>query len=554
MPLLKPTRGLKINLGHPLARGLVGCYLFNEGGGKKVFNVIQPSVSEGTLEGGAAWKPGGEGFCIEFAAGGNAVNVAHSSGLAFDGYTDSYTVIIRAKGDSQPTNYRLLEKRGGQTPYPVALRRGAGVVLSSYLSDGIVTPTVSFGTVWNSVWHTLGFVVDHSANYLYAYKDGIRVDSAQNTVTATTANSGSYYVGNSYLYSTDFVGQVAWLFIYNRALSAAEIAQLYREPFCMFEPRVSPCLLSAPAGQIVSLAGTCAAGTDVTALLKVICRCAGAIAAGSDITALLKVIYRCAGAIAAHSGASASLTLVGEAAPAQEWFAGSLNIEQDWLAGALFGGMTANAFKLGTVLSLGWFWMRRSGCSVLYRGPAMDQIDFTNALTVAEQDAGQISPPLYVAHGSSSTYFYAVRRVNTCGYREHTLAAVAKVAIDADGNLAAPQPNNIFAAAVRQVNGNKVRLTWFYCPLRQKSKPVCFRIYHDAASGQVDYQNPIGTITYEGQRFYSYLTEPLAGGRYLFALRAEDADGVQNGSLARSTIQLVTEIPEAVDILSAESL
>ena len=190
----------------------------------------------------------------------------------------------------------------------------------------------------------------------------------------------------------------------------------------------------------------------------------------------------------------------------------------------------------------------------LYRGPTIDQIDFTNALAVAEQDAGQISPPGYVAHDSNCTYFYAVRRFNTCGYQERTLAALAKVAMDADGNLAAPQPNNIFAAVAKQVAGNKVRLTWFYCPLRQESAPVCFRIYHDGATGQVDYQNPIGTVNYQGQKFYTYLTEPLAVGRYLFAVLAEDADGVHNGSPARSIIQLVPEIPEAVEILGAVSV
>jgi len=534
MPLLKATRGLQINLAHPLARGLVGCYLFNEGGGKKTFNVIQPSVSEGTLQGAAAWKSGGEGFCVEFAAGSDVINVAHSSGLAFDGHTDSYTVIIRAKGGSQSGSHRLLEKRGsGDTKYPVSLQGSAGTSLSGYIWDGTNVPGGGFGTVWDGVWHTLAFVVDYSEDYLYLYKDGVRVASARNNVTATTANSSSYYVGNNYNCSADFVGQVAWLLIYSRALSAAEIAHLYRKPFCMFEAKVSPGLLSPPAGQVVSLAGTCAAGTNVT---------------GS-----LKLTRRIAGALAAHSGVSASLTVVGQAPPAEEWFSGSLNIEQDWLLAALFGGMTANAFKLGTALTLGWFWMRRSGCSALYRGPTIDQIDFTNALTVAEQDAGQISQPSYVAHGSNSTYFYAVRRFNTCGYQEHTLAAVAKVAIDAGGNLAPPQPNNIFAAAARQVASNKVQLTWFYCPLRQESKPACFRIYHDAATGQIDYQNPLAAVSYQGQRFYSYLTEPLAGGRYLFAVRAEGAQGVQNGSLARSIVQLNVQSPDPANIVSVES-
>jgi len=42
------------------------------------------------------------------------------------------------------------------------------------------------------------------------------------------------------------------------------------------------------------------------------------------------------------------------------------DIERFWLREALFNGMTANAFKLGTTLSLGWFWLRIAGCSALY--------------------------------------------------------------------------------------------------------------------------------------------------------------------------------------------
>jgi hypothetical protein len=552
MPLLKPTRGLEINLAQPMARGLVACWLLNEGTGPTVCD-LSKNRNQGAVQGVVPRAPGVFGASLDFPNTGNTnyVQISNAKGFASAG-----TFVWWANLDTIVGYGGYISARDAANSNTVLMLLNTTEGLRCYHFNTANSQEVNFTTPFSStgVWTQFAYTWSSAEPAAKLYINGV-YKNQEPTISGTLRTPELIWLGTDRQISgRGLDGRIDHVLGWNRVLSASEIAHLYREPFCIFQPKVSPGLLSAPAGQIVSLAGTCAAGTDVTGLLKVICRCAGAIAAGSDVTALLKVIYRCAGAIAAHSGASASLTLVGQVPPAQEWFAGSLNIEQDWLLAALLGGMTANAFKLGTVLSLGWFWMRRSGCSVLYRGPAMDQIDFTNALTVAEQDAGQISPPLYVAHGSSSTYFYAVRRVNTCGYREHTLAAVAKVAIDADGNLAAPQPNNIFAAAVRQVNGNKVRLTWFYCPLRQKSKPICFRIYHDAASGQVDYQNPIGTITYQGQRFYSCLTEPLAGGRYLFAIRAEDADGVQNGSLARSKIQLVTEIPEAVDILSAESL
>ena len=229
-------------------------------------------------------------------------------------------------------------------------------------------------------------------------------------------------------------------------------------------------------------------------------------------------------------------------------------MESKWLKEALFSGMTANAFKLGTVLTLGWFWPRIAGCSVLYRGSSMEQIDFANILTVADADACLISPPSYVQHESSTTYFYVIRRANNCGDEEHTLAAAVKVSIDANGDLVQPQPNNIFGARAEQIAGNKVQLIWYYCPVEQESEPACFKVYVDDRTGQIDYENPIAIISYEGRKFYSYQSNTLDAGTYLFAIRAEDAVGVENPSLNQIKIQLDTTSPDAIDILSVETV
>lgn len=225
-----------------------------------------------------------------------------------------------------------------------------------------------------------------------------------------------------------------------------------------------------------------------------------------------------------------------------------------WLKEALFAGQTGNAFKLGTVLTLGWFWPRLDGCSVLYRGRSMGAIDFANILTVAAVDAGQISPPSYVQHNVSSTYFYVIQRINSCGYQERTLAAAVKVSINADGELVKPRPNNIFGARLRQVAGNKIQLVWYYCPVEQQSAPVCFKIYYDGGTGQIDYGNAIATIGYKGRRFYSFQSDSLAACRYLFCIRVEDADGVENGSWAQLRIEVQSKSPDAISILDVETI
>ena len=221
---------------------------------------------------------------------------------------------------------------------------------------------------------------------------------------------------------------------------------------------------------------------------------------------------------------------------------------------SLYEGDSLNGVKLGMGLTGGDFWPRVAGCSMLYRGPSMDLIDFTNMLAVAEAKASEISPPSYISHEGGSIYFYVVRRVNNCGCEEHTLAAVVKVSIDASGEMAEPQPNNVFEARAEQVDGNKIRLVWYYCPSEQQSPPACFKVYYDTGTGQIDYENPIATISYAGRRFYSYQSDTLDAGKYLFAIRAEDADGMENASLARIKVHLDTTSPGAINILNAKAV
>jgi hypothetical protein len=311
---------------------------------------------------------------------------------------------------------------------------------------------------------------------------------------------GGTHEGSNYYYCHN--GRIEYVFVYNRTLSPEEIKWLYREPFAMFTRPISPALIAVTT-TTVSLAGS----------------------------------------VSATSMGIAALTSKDSVQ----------QTELDWLRDALFNGMTANAFKLGTNLSLGWFWARIAGCSVLYRGPGIEEIDFDAALTVAQINACEISPPDYLPHKSSSTYFYIIRRYNHCGYQEHTLAASAKLSFDAEGELKKPQPNKIYAAKAEQIDADKVRLTWFYCPLEQDSQPACFNTYHDSRTGQIDYENPLAVIGYKGQKFYSYESNPLEPGRYLFAIRVKNANDNENRSSVCLSIELDDKGPDAINILQAET-
>jgi hypothetical protein len=84
--------------------------------------------------------------------------------------------------------------------------------------------------------------------------------------------------------------------------------------------------------------------------------------------------------------------------------------------------------------------------------------------------------------------------------------------------------------------------------------PVGFNVYYDNRTEQIDYQNPLATIDYEGRKFYSFQSNTLEAGEYLFAIRAVDAAGLENSTLAKLKIQLEPATINAINILKAEAV
>jgi len=393
-------------------------------------------------------------------------------------------------------------------------------------------------------WYTIAGVI-RGQNDMDIYLDGVDDGgSYSGAATSMDTSSGEPAFGRWPALATDqyLTGNIEYVYLLNRALSASEIALLYREPFCMFARTSRPQLRG---GQIVNLAGTSAGLSSLSATAKAIRKAGGTVVCTSDFAAVLSAVRGLAASTASFAAVDGSLDITREKPP---------EIEMSWLREALFNGMTANSFKLSTTLSLGWFWLRNTGCSVLYRGYNMEEIDFANILAVSGLDDSEISPPGYISHSSGSTYFYIIRRFNNCGYQERTLAAAVKVSIESNGELAEPKPNKLFDSISEPKDGNKIRLIWFYCPLNQKSKPVSFNVYYDNRTGQIDYQNPLAQIGYEGRKFYSFQSSTLEAGKYLFAIRVEDADGLENSSLAKLKIQLNPTNLDTINILRAEAV
>jgi len=229
-------------------------------------------------------------------------------------------------------------------------------------------------------------------------------------------------------------------------------------------------------------------------------------------------------------------------------------MESLWYREALFNGFGGNGFKLGTVLTGRWFWVRVDGCSVLYRGESLGGIDFNNVLAVYELAAEEVEVPDYIDYSGGERYVYNVRRAAGAGRCDWSLKASVIVELDSFSQLVEGRCNSVFEISAHQIGGCKVELMWSYFSWQQGAEPISFRIYGDNGAGQIDYEQAIGEVSYDGRRFYNYCTDELGDGRYQFEVRAVNSNMIENDGFARAEVQVQAEELVCLEIIGVDQL
>ena len=242
----KPFRGAQLNRTHPLVKGLVGCWLFNEATGETVFD-LSGNGNNGTLENDVAWG---------------------SSGLDFGG-VDGYISLpnLNINGSTPRTMSFWVKPKSGADIDGI-FSCGANSPLNKFniYSDVAVSNNVYVGSNsadWYSAANTLP--EDEISKVDVVYNGGqiqiagnlkIYINAVDLPLTFAGAGSGVLNTSNVlYTIGTDIFeppgryldGSIYSASTYNRALSADEIAWSYREPYAMFEPSFNPALLYSAA-------------------------------------------------------------------------------------------------------------------------------------------------------------------------------------------------------------------------------------------------------------------------------------------------------------------
>jgi len=225
-PNQKPMLGLKINGGHPLGDP-VAFYLFNEGSGGQVFD-LSGSGHEGTLKGTAHFVPGKFGPAVDVDGDSDYIDI---SGTSYN--PKECTYVTWAKADSLSASCVLYSDSSSSATERIRIMMNIGggyYVTNDY---GISTANAPCDV---TKWHQVAFTISQSNSYSALYIDGV-VGITDDIFDITVSTAGTIqFIGARYGPSNYFPGLIDHFMIYNRALSASEIALLYREPFCMVGP------------------------------------------------------------------------------------------------------------------------------------------------------------------------------------------------------------------------------------------------------------------------------------------------------------------------------
>jgi len=198
---------------------------------------------------------------------------------------------------------------------------------------------------------------------------------------------------------------------------------------------------------------------------------------------------------------------------------------------SLIEGDFGNGFPLRMSLLEGDFWVRGRGAFTIYRGQGhIGAIDF-NTIAAISSTEGDLPLPGHLEHSPGSETFYAVRRISKTGKEEKGTQAVVRLTLDEEGRRRSPRPNRVRGLTAGGEGEGRIRLGWFYWPLGNEVFPEYFALYGDQGTGVIDYDNPLAEIPYRNNYFYSFLSEPVEGGkRYRFVVWAVSAEGINDGN------------------------
>jgi hypothetical protein len=212
MAWAKPRAGARPNFGHPHARGLRHCFLFNEGSGRMVTDCVgglQATFNNGT----PLWSARLHGGSIAFDGASDLALVAGRS--VFNTSTGPFTIIVGLMQTGSQAGFQTIWANGGNGLY---LQGGAVVFFSTTTSQQTLTTQTPYVLSTSARYDNAG-VTNQAGEIEYCING--RPDCTNNFVTFP-ALTGASIGGHG---AEFFIGEISFIYIYDRFISAGFVRE-----------------------------------------------------------------------------------------------------------------------------------------------------------------------------------------------------------------------------------------------------------------------------------------------------------------------------------------
>ena len=225
----KPLLGELLDYGNPFTKGLVGCWLMNEGSGNTVQDLSGNNYSGAII--GPTWVGGNTGPALYFTTNDY---VKFTNPRQFFG--ENFTIVFGASYDSGGGGRIFDWDEFNNSGISITLAATLNVEIN--YAGGAQSKSSSWGTnptdtfAQYAVVHTMPLNSQIEVFFNGGAKSA--VFNYDHSLVLPGDTTEAYFGSNEGLTSF-YKGHISYIYLYNRALSASEIQQLYREPFCMFD-------------------------------------------------------------------------------------------------------------------------------------------------------------------------------------------------------------------------------------------------------------------------------------------------------------------------------
>jgi len=254
----KPLRGMQLDKSHPMVKGMVGAWVMNEGSGSHLQNHASGFL-HGSINTNTSWAPGS----LEFGSDGRVD--CGTDDLV--GGSEGITVVAGIRDDGSNSFGRIADKSyNGQFAFYITdtNRLGCAFVTDTGSIDDFAD--LSMSQLIAGQEYSVAFRWSGAIDYIQYFIDGMHEASADASIAGNTVatSSAPFYIGNHVTFNRDFLGRIRFVYLFDRALTDAEIALLHREPYCMFDNvrRLGVSEEEEAGDRSVSVGGTLAAITS----------------------------------------------------------------------------------------------------------------------------------------------------------------------------------------------------------------------------------------------------------------------------------------------------